>query len=1011
VAIARWRELEQRRTVERLRDSALLSLEIGEPRRAVAELAEAGARAPNDAAILSDLAAAYLQRAGALADPYDYVLAFAAAHRALERDPALLPARFNQAMTFEHLGLLRQAGREWRLYLHEERDPLWSREAALHVMALARAASSPGWKNWRDALEQAALSGDSKTVGTVLQRSPQRFREYLEQDLLVAWAESASSDRNDRASDRLLTISRAIAAGLAASDGDRLGADTILQIDRLGRGSPGPKRSLIHGLQAYGVGFALAKKGDFTRALPALKTAQTTLARSGSPFARWAMFWTAICHYQRSDYRAARVLLATLGGEATRARYRAVHGRALWLLGLIDIIEGNPTASLSGFESALDDFSKLRERGYAARLNSLIASDFDYLGQPREAWRRLLPSLVEPATADWPLVRSANWEIASWLAREQGDYEIALLFEDEALREAQEADSAYGIVEALHSHSAVLVALGRDKQAAADLAFAERHLSKVADPITRESLRADIMLIEGELAISNSPIEAIASLNTAIQIFRATSYHYQLGQALYERALAERKVGRSDDAERDLRVAIAESELQRDRIQLAEERISYFDRKRVVLDAMLSLQLEQHHPDAALQFSEQAKGRVMLDWMAAQPIGVSKLPRPLDRALTSSVDIASIRRNLPHGTAVIEYAVMPRSVVIWVVRQEDVWNEEVAVEGRIISSWVENLNQALLKGRLDEFQKQSARLYETLISPAARHFSTGERLVIVPDGPLHALSFALLRDARSGRYLVEDHICSVAPSARIYTMCLRHDASNVYRPGVRGLWITGPEFDRQIYPDLPRLIGTETEAAMAQGFPGSRVLNGRAATRRAFLQSVGDFEIVHFGGHAVVNAEVPLLSQLLFASEPTDSTRGVLYSGDILGLRFGRLRLAVLASCGTARGRVSLTEGVENLARPFLAAGVPAVVAALWNIDDRLTSEFFGRFYSHLRLNFDAAAALRAAEVESLGLGSTAAADPRVWAAFEVIGAMSSGRMATSEVLRAGGRKRGLASH
>jgi CHAT domain-containing protein len=99
----------------------------------------------------------------------------------------------------------------------------------------------------------------------------------------------------------------------------------------------------------------------------------------------------------------------------------------------------------------------------------------------------------------------------------------------------------------------------------------------------------------------------------------------------------------------------------------------------------------------------------------------------------------------------------------------------------------------------------------------------------------------------------------------------------------------------------------------------------------------------------------------------------------------------VLASCATAAGKISRTEGVENLARPFLAAGVPVVVASLWDVKDNVTGEFFSRFYRNLRKGWDVAGALQATQVDSIEHGSGLAASPRTWAAFEVIGSSAAG--------------------
>ena len=193
--------------------------------------------------------------------------------------------------------------------------------------------------------------------------------------------------------------------------------------------------------------------------------------------------------------------------------------------------------------------------------------------------------------------------------------------------------------------------------------------------------------------------------------------------------------------------------------------------------------------------------------------------------------------------------------------------------------------------------------------------------------------------------------------------------------------MAAPSFDHSLDPSLPSLGSGEGEARLAGIFAGSRVLREDAATSRAFLAAAPNFEIVHFGGHSLVDSQTPLLSRLLFAAEAGDTSRGGLSSADLLRQRFDRTRLVVLASCSTGTGKVSRTEGVENLVRPFLADGVPVVVASLWPVDDTAAA-IFGSFYRHLALRFEAAEALRAAQIELIdSSGDGEGAPPATWAA------------------------------
>jgi CHAT domain-containing protein len=968
-----------KRSTDTLRNDALISLAVGEVDRAVADLTEAAELDPGNAIVWNDLAAAHLQRSTMHSDPYELVPAFTYSTRAIQRAPSLLSARFNRALVLEHLSLKAEARKDWQVVLRSERDPSWFREAKAHIEDIAPTHDGPGGWSSLSALERAIQQGDAGRVRSIVSGSPQRFREYAEETLLATWANEAGP-----AATKSLAVARAIGAALAATTGERMVADTIGQIDSANATDPRRARRLIRALQAYGKGISLMQQESFSQALPCLTAAKKSLERAGSPFAGWASFKIAYSHYRLSDNNRARGVLLPLARTDAR-RFAALHGRALWLLGLIDGVEGSTTASLTNLEFALADFQKLGEGANSAWLRGgLIALVLDLLGQRTEAWRQLHLALQEQETLDNPRARALICDTAALMAREQGETELSLAFLDEWLRSAYATGQPTGAEEALRWHATLLIALGRNDQAAAELVEASRWLKRVADPSARRSSEGDLLLVKSQLLISASPLQVIAALDTAIQIFRDTAYHYQMRQALYLRARAEDQLGRYDDEERDLSGAIAESERQRQKVTSPEDRISYFDRTRELLDTMVSFQLERrHNPTAALRFSEQAKARVLWDWILTQP-GGGPDPSHLDETQLTFAGSKPLQENLPEGIAVIEYATLPRSTVIWILRR-GMEPQVVTVKRGAgeLGTLVQKLNRAIQGGQTAAFKRTSEDLYELLLAPIGHDLDPGERLILVPDEALHALSFALLRNRRTGKYLSQEHISSVAPSIRVFNSS-RHAAVPMHP---RALVIADPAFDQGLYPTLPRLDSGATESLIAHSFPGSLVLRDRNATRSAFLRLAGGFEIVHFGGHSVINTEFPLLSQMVLAPKLGDPDRGVLYSGDLLRQRLPKTCLVVLASCATAAGRISRTEGVENLARPFLAVGVPVVIASLWNVNDKVTADFFSRFYGNLQKGWDVAGALQATQVDFIEHGTDPTASPRTWAAFEVIGA------------------------
>jgi CHAT domain-containing protein len=95
--------------------------------------------------------------------------------------------------------------------------------------------------------------------------------------------------------------------------------------------------------------------------------------------------------------------------------------------------------------------------------------------------------------------------------------------------------------------------------------------------------------------------------------------------------------------------------------------------------------------------------------------------------------------------------------------------------------------------------------------------------------------------------------------------------------------------------------------------------------------------------------------------------------------------LVVLSACSTALGKQIKGEGFEGLARSFMYAGVPRVMASLWKVDDVATANLMKHFYRvMLKDHKTPAAALRAAQIEMSRQPQWQS--PYYWAAFVMQG-------------------------
>ena len=110
----------------------------GDAAAAVKALESASAQKPDDARLLSDLAAAYLVRAKQADEPADIPKALEAAERAIVLPDAPPEAYFNRALALEGLHLVDAARKAWQDYLDRDSSSAWADEARQHLEALPK---------------------------------------------------------------------------------------------------------------------------------------------------------------------------------------------------------------------------------------------------------------------------------------------------------------------------------------------------------------------------------------------------------------------------------------------------------------------------------------------------------------------------------------------------------------------------------------------------------------------------------------------------------------------------------------------------------------------------------------------------------------------------------------------------------------------------------------------------------------------------------------------------------
>jgi CHAT domain-containing protein len=313
-------------------------------------------------------------------------------------------------------------------------------------------------------------------------------------------------------------------------------------------------------------------------------------------------------------------------------------------------------------------------------------------------------------------------------------------------------------------------------------------------------------------------------------------------------------------------------------------------------------------------------------------------------------------------------------------------------------------------------------LSRLLLAPAVGALD-GKRLVVVAPGALQYVPFASLPWPESEAVLLSRFEIVSAPSASVIATVRRETrqrppaakvaavfADPVFEPSdsrvaqARGQGpVTAQVASRGAGPAAPseralrglrdirdgrlgRLPFSRREAEVIAALaPTDRALTatGFEASREAATSpDLGQYGIVHFATHAVLNTRRPELSGVVLSlvDRAGRGQDGFLRLHDVYNLALGA-DLVVLSGCQTALGKDLRGEGLLGLTRGFMYAGAPAVLASLWQVDDESTAELMQRFYrGMLKEGRRPAEALRMAQLEMMRSPRWSA--PFYWAGF-----------------------------
>jgi hypothetical protein len=940
------------------RVAGLAYLLVGEYERAVERLEESRQSMPApSASVLSDLAAAYLER-GRLHDrAADVAKGADWACRAVTVSDAPLAAWFNRALALEQLGLRDRAIAAWTDYLtraavvertREASEPQWAEEARQRRRALEASRPTTIWLSERELLVSGAAFARDGEVARLGAAWPAGVREYVQDVLLPAWGQ-ATLDGDAPAADVALNRARRLAAVTGGEENQRILTAMVDRVSHFARASSRAARTrLAGGLVAYGEGRRLYEANDVIRASASFT--QATLGLNDLPaLASWSRLHDAIGFYLTSDFAEMRRLLAQIVEEASAHGDFALRGRSQRL-------QGVTAARLGRFSDAFDldlaahgDYLRALDREEAAGMEAAIAEVAELSGRLGEAWRWQLRAIRHADVLTKVRRKAGVFAGTVWASTRQGYFSLASEFQlelvERSLHPADQADPVAS-VEALLLGARLLREAGRVDDARRQAAAGRSALARVPDPQYRARLDLELEIVD---ALLSDTADSLVRLTHAIERTNALGSDARAPELFLARSRFFTRERRFAEARRDLELGLNVVAEHRALQATRRMRVGVKDYRRELLAELI---------DVTAQLDPSGR----LSWESAERYRAEEVYSSAPANDRPALALEAVMQSLSIDRDVVQFAETTTHVYRWHFRRDRRLRFDVL---RFPPDEIASLTARWLRAVAAERNGDgyAVKLHAVLLGglDLAGDPTRGRDLVVVPDGSLHRLPFAALRSGNSAGTLGSISTIQFALSSRLL--------NSGTRPRPRKM-IAFASANAGGGPPLPSAVA-EAEHVFEQ-YSAGRVHRGDESTWAAFESALNEADVVHVAAHASAGSEDRSPTLALSGQASGESAKPLNAEP--------RVRTVVLSACSTAAGLAFASEGPLSMTQDLLARGVSDVIGTLWPVDDDEARQFMILLHKELSLGSTPAIAVRATQLAFMKRG----APPRAWMPYVV---------------------------
>ena len=887
----------------------------------------------------------------------------------LSRDTNSVVARYDRIWVLFERGRHEEALREMDLYLATDSRSIWA--ARLRDLKTRIGMNRP--EDVDRAVEKAAAGRDAGSLSSLVRlarsETPGAIRQALAQSLKMEDS-TATSKRPD--SGDLRWAAAVMELEYSAATGDRSYRKLLEFYDGL---SP-PERKLKLTLDTrFQELVSFYRKGESKRALEGCRPLESEFSHLQD---HWqllnllhlrgnCLYYLAAFKKSEMEYRRMLSVAESLGATDLVAKALAALSSALTEQRRFDDALAYNGRLKKLAEAHGDDFW----RAFASRklgstyllLNRFQESQVEYSEALRFAYRHRQAELLIQILEDLGLImeRMGRPEDAHAL------YQEALL----QLDLFQKQGALVLRLETAARRANLLIKSAELKLGAGDTAAAEAVLNEAlaSAPAEMQELSGRIRLSLAQVYLSEGRLDEAESLiGGTLKTALAGNYAESAWQAGFLKGLLLERRGQSGPAIDALEHAVGVLEQVQKGAPPGKLRQSFIVGRLEPYRELVSL-LYHHAGDTprAMTWVDRAKSTALRDYLESHDLH----PRFIDS--TSRRNKRPVRQVMPPDHVGLEYFFSSRELFVFVTGRGESRAIALPVTQAEISGQVRRYRRSAVNADERAFSELSRQLYDELVGPALDRMSpeADSTLVIFPDGPLHELPFAGLRDAQD-RFLLEKHAIAYAPSAGILSRCLslnRGDAGSLERSVVLLDGSDNLRNARDELAGLDRLYGRN-----------ARFLS--AAELSAAGSGTLISEILHFAGHSVVRDGNPCLVVHAGSGETA------LDPETISTWRLRANRLVNLSGCETGTGPQAGGGTPWGLVPAFLNAGAPALVVSLLPVTDSSTRKMNARFYELLSGgSVSKASALRQAQLSILSSErSTGRVNPASWIPYVLVG-------------------------